>query len=71
MSNYDDEALKYLRKKFPEADEKAFFTDYTGTVHENIVDAFSVIKAGRIEHSCETCKGKCKLSDCKALSFCQ
>lgn len=63
MTSYDDEALKYLRKKFPDVDEKAFFTDYTGYVHESVIDAVSVIKAGRIEHACETCKGKCKLTD--------
>lgn len=63
MSSYDEEALNYLRVKFPDADEQAFFTDYTGTVHDDVIDALSVIRAMRIEHACETCRGKCKLTD--------
>lgn len=63
MTSYDDEALQYLRRKFPDTDEKAFFTDYTGTVHKSVVDVASVIKAERIEHACETCNGKCQLQD--------
>ena len=36
------EVLKYLRNKFPSVDEKAFFTDYAGDVHEKIIGAEAI-----------------------------
>ncbi len=59
----DKEALQYLRAKFPGLEDKVFFTDYMGAVHENVIEASSVCKAGRIEHTCNACNGTCLLSD--------
>ena len=59
----DEEALEYLRAKFPEADEKIFYTDYTGRVRAHVVDAVSVCKAKKFEQICANCQGVCSLPD--------
>lgn len=59
----DSDALEYLRKRFPDVDDEAFFTDYRGKVHEHVVDAVSVSQAAKIEHTCLQCVGKCTLTE--------
>lgn len=62
-AGYDAEALEYLRAKFPGVEDKVFFTDYRGTIHEHVTNALSVCKAAGIERACNKCKGTCLLSD--------
>ena len=64
-SREDEEALAYLRIKFPEIEDKVFFTDAAGHVHTHVIDAASVCEARRIERACTDCKGECTLSDKK------
>lgn len=61
----DEEALTYLRAKFPGVDEAAFFTDYRGNVSKHVQEAGAVIKAAKIERTCSHCEGKCTLPDRK------
>lgn len=61
----DEEALTYLREKFPGVDESAFFTDYRGNVSKHVQEAGAVMKASRIERTCSRCEGKCTLPDRK------
>ena len=61
----DEEALTYLRRKFPGVDEEAFFTDYRGNVGNHVPEAGAVIKASKIERVCSQCDGKCTLPDRK------
>ena len=61
----DEEALTYLREKFPGVDESAFFTDYRGNVSKHVQEAGAVMKASKIEATCSCCDGKCTLPDRK------
>ena len=61
----DEEALAYLRVKFPGVNESAFFTDYRGTVSKHVQEAGAVMKASKIEATCSCCDGKCTLPDRK------
>ncbi len=63
MMSYDDKALKYLRSKFPDTDEKAFYTDYTGHVHPHVVDSANVYMAAEVEKTCASCNGQCPLGN--------
>ncbi|MBQ3653770.1 MAG: hypothetical protein II954_05080 [Synergistaceae bacterium] len=54
-------ALAYLKAKFPHADERAFFTDYTGTVHEAPIRLWAVVQASEIDNVCASCTGTCTL----------
>ncbi len=54
-------ALAYLKAKFPHADERAFFTDYTGTVHEAPIRLWAVVQASEIDSICASCTGTCTL----------
>ena len=57
----NDEALAYLREKFPGVEEAAFYTDYRGNVSNHVSEAHSVIKAAMTERTCARCGGKCTL----------
>ncbi len=59
----DEEALSYLRVKFPGVEESAFFTDYRGNVSKHVSEAGAVIRAAKIERICSQCEGKCALPD--------
>ena len=59
----DEDALAYLRAKFPGVDEKAFFTNYRGKVSQHIAEAGAVIRAATIERTCAQCDGQCTLPD--------
>ena len=61
--NYEAQALNYLRAKFPDVDEQAFYTDYTGRVHTGIIEAFNIFMASEIENTCKNCNGKCALGN--------
>ena len=56
-------ALAWLKAKFPETDEQAFYTDYTGRVHDEIIDLWAVAKAVDIDAHCSPCNGKCSLPE--------
>lgn len=59
----DEEALTYLRSKFPGVPDEAFFMDYRGVVSPHVVNIEAVRKAVTIERTCSQCSGKCTLSD--------
>lgn len=59
----DEEALTYLRGKFPEVDEEIFFTDHLGNRNMHVTEASMVCKAGRIERTCAQCTGECTLTN--------
>ena len=61
----DEEALTYLRVKFPGIEESAFFTDYRGNISKHVQEAGAVMKAAKIEAECSRCDGKCSLPDRK------
>ena len=63
LARKDEEALEYLRSKFPNRDEKIFRTDYTGRVGEHVVDVISVCKARKYEQICANCRGVCALPE--------
>ena len=52
-----EKALDYLRAKFPDVEDRVFFTDYTGQTFGEVVDVFAVAQAAEIEEICEKCKG--------------
>lgn len=56
-------ALDYLKAKFPAVDEQAFFTDYTGTVHEDVISFWAVSQASDFEQVCAGCEGTCTLPE--------
>ena len=57
-------ALDYLKAKFPDADEKTFFTDYTGQTFETVIQFWAVAKAAEIDEICVKCKdGVCSIPD--------
>lgn len=58
-----DNAMSYLKAKFPETDEKIFFTDYTGQVHSEIVNFWAVAQAAEIDEVCTACNGTCTLKN--------
>ena len=60
---YDEQALNYLRSKFPSEDEQTFHTDYNGRVHTGIIEAFNIFMLSEIEKTCKECEGKCALGN--------
>lgn len=56
-------ALSYLKAKFPDTDEQAFFTDYTGQMYEDVIQFWAVAQAAEIDAVCNSCKGTCTLPD--------
>ena len=56
-------ALDYLKAKFPAVDEKAFYTDYTGTVHDELISFWAVAQASDLEQICAGCEGTCSLPE--------
>ena len=63
VARRDEEALEYLRAKFPNLDKKIFRTDYTGRVGKHVVDAVSVYKARKYKQICASCQGVCALPE--------
>ena len=61
QAHEDEEALTYLRAKFPGVEDAAFYTDYRGNVSNHVSEASSVIRAATIERTCSQCEGKCTL----------
>lgn len=58
----DIKALEYLKAKFPEVEEKVFFTDYIGRESEHVIDCLAVCQAAMIDKTCEVCQnGVCNL----------
>lgn len=49
-------AVSYLKAKFPDADEKAFYTDYTGQTYEDVIQFWAVAQAAEIDEICTNCK---------------
>lgn len=58
-----EKALKYLKAKFPDVDEQAFFTDYSGRTFDEVIQFWTVYQASEIDGICENCKGNCKLPE--------
>ena len=59
-----DFALRYLRAKFPEVDEKVFRTDYAGYLRDEVVEWPAVYKAAIIERACAGCKNsRCEIPE--------
>ena len=57
-------ALSYLHAKFPDADEHAFFTDYTGTVHDDVIQFWAVSQAAELDELCGKCNdGTCSIPE--------
>ena len=56
-------ALSYLKAKFPNADEQAFFTDYTGQVYDDVISFWAIAQAAEIDEVCASCEGTCSLPD--------
>lgn len=57
-------ALSYLRSKYPEAEERTFFTKYTGQMQEEVIQLFGVVQAAELEEICESCDGiKCMVPE--------
>lgn len=56
-------ALKYLKTKFSDVDEKVFRTDYMGYLHDEIINWPTILKAEAIEKFCEACNGSCNLPE--------
>ena len=51
-------ALAYLKAKYPEADEQAFYTDYTGRMYDEVIQVWTVAHVAEIEEICGKCEGK-------------
>ena len=66
MRDYDGEALKYLRAKFPGVNDSVFHTDYTGCEYDYIPEVLAVLEAARIDSACSKCKGECLLEGKKS-----
>ena len=58
-----EKALNYLKTKFPDADEQAFFTDYSGRIFDEVIQFWAVYQASEIDGICESCNGNCKLPE--------
>ena len=59
-----DIALRYLEANFPDVDEKVFRTDYSGYLHEEIIDWPAVYQAAIIDRACTGCKNsKCEVPE--------
>ena len=59
-----DFALRYLRAKFPEVDEKVFRTDYAGYLRDEVIEWPAVYKASIIERACAGCKNcRCEIPE--------
>ena len=56
-------ALSYLKAKFPAVDERAFYTDYTGQVHDDPISFWAVAQASDFEQICTACEGTCTLPE--------
>ena len=56
--------LSYLRAKYPEEEDRVFFTDSAGEVSESIIDFSAVVQAAEIEEICGKCEGvKCGIPE--------
>lgn len=53
-----ERALSYLRLKYPEVEDAAFFTDYTGQTYREVVHASAVAQAAELEEICDKCEGR-------------
>ena len=51
-------SLAYLKAKYPDADEHAFFTDYTGRSYDEVIQVWIVAQAAEIDEICGKCEGK-------------
>ena len=51
------QALSYLKEKYPEVNERTFFTDSAGEVSESIIEFSAVARAAEIEEICGKCEG--------------
>ena len=58
-----EKALNYLKSKFPDVDEQAFFTDYSGRTFDEVLQFWAVYQASEIDGICENCEGNCKLPE--------
>ena len=57
-------ALSYLKAKYPGAEDRAFFTDYTGRMYDEVIHVHTVARAAELEEICESCEGgKCRLPE--------
>ena len=56
-------ALNWLKTKFPDVDEQAFFTDYTGQIADTIPNVWAVLQAAEFDASCSECTGNCTLPE--------
>ena len=57
------EVLDYLRGKFPGVEDKVFYTDYDGDVHEKIIEERAILDEKHCEEACDKCTGKCLLPE--------
>lgn len=63
-TNRREMALRYLRGKFPDVDEKVFRTDYAGYLHEEIIAWPTVFQAAIIDRACAGCKNsRCEVPE--------
>ena len=53
--------LQYLAKKFPNAKQSVFYTDYLGRVHDSVQYASAIRQAAENEKICNACNG----ADCR------
>lgn len=67
--SWDNQALKYLRAKFPDVPEQVFYTDYTGKVRKHVINAQDVIKAEFFENLCALCKGDCRVKSGRPVAM--
>lgn len=59
-----EKALSYLKAKFPDTEEQAFFTDYTGQTYKDVIQVWAVAQAAEIEEICGSCNdGICLLPE--------
>ena len=56
-------AMSYLKAKFPDVDEQAFFTDHAGQTYDDVRQFWTVAQAAEIDDICANCKGNCSLPD--------
>ena len=58
------EVMEYLEAKFPDVEKEVFRTDYTGYMHEEVINWPDVYKAAIIDRACANCKGSnCEISE--------
>ncbi len=57
-------ALSYLKTKYPGAEERAFFTDYTRRMYDEVIHVHTVAQAAELEEICVSCEGdQCRLPE--------